>query len=34
MMRAGGAAKRDELVRMFGELSVSSAKTRKLTEKE
>ena len=34
MMRAGGAAKRDELVKMFGELSISTAKTRKLTNNE
>lgn len=34
MMKAGGAAKRVELQKMFGELSISSVKTRELTEKE
>jgi len=34
MMRLGGAAKRAELVKMFGELSISNTKTRKLTENE
>lgn len=34
MMKAGGAAKRAELVKMFGDLSLSSTKVRELTEKE
>ena len=33
-MKIGGAAKRAELIKMFGELSISSAKTRQLTDKE
>lgn len=34
MMKAGGAAKRAELVKAFGELSISSTKTRELTDQE
>jgi hypothetical protein len=34
MMKAGGAVKRAELVKMFGQLSISNASTRELTEKE
>ena len=34
MMKAGGAAKRAELVKAFGELSISTTKTRALTETE
>ena len=34
MMRIGGAAKRAELIKMFGELSISTTKTRKLTDNE
>ena len=33
-MKLGGAAKRAELIKMFGELSISTNKTRQLTEKE
>ena len=34
MMKAGGAAKRAELVKAFGDLSISTAKTRELTKYE
>lgn len=34
MMRAGGAAKRAELIKAFGDLSISNSKTRALTEQE
>jgi hypothetical protein len=34
MMKAGGAAKRAELVKAFGELSLSTTKKRDLTEAE
>lgn len=34
MMKAGGAAKRAELIKAFGELSLTSAKKRELTEAE
>jgi hypothetical protein len=34
MMKAGGAAKRAELVKAFGDLSISQTKVRDLTEKE
>ena len=34
MMKAGGAAKRAELVKAFGNLSISNTKTRTLTEQE
>jgi len=34
MMKAGGAQKRAELIKAFGELSISSTKTRALTDKE
>lgn len=34
MMKAGGAAKRAELIKAFGELSISSSKARDLTEQE
>lgn len=34
MMKAGGAAKRAELIKAFGDLSISQTKTRELTEKE
>jgi len=33
-MKAGGAAKRQELVQAFGNLSISTTKTRGLTEAE
>ena len=33
-MKAGGAAKRAELVKAFGELSISTTKTRALTDTE
>jgi hypothetical protein len=31
MMKLGGAAKRQELIKAFGELSITSTKTRDLT---
>jgi hypothetical protein len=31
MMKLGGAAKRQELIKAFGELSISTTKTRDLT---
>ena len=34
MMKAGGAAKRQELIKAFGNLSISSTKTRVLTDAE
>lgn len=34
MMRAGGAAKRAELIKAFGDLSISASNTRALTEDE
>lgn len=34
MMKAGGAAKRAELVKAFGNLSISNTKVRELTEQE
>ena len=34
MMKAGGAAKRAELIKAFGDLSISSTKIRDLTDKE
>jgi len=34
MMKAGGAAKRAELIKAFGELSISTTKTRALTDQE
>ena len=34
MMKLGGAAKRQELVKAFGALSISTTKTRALTEQE
>ena len=34
MMKAGGAAKRQQLIEMFGEHSISTTQTRELTEKE
>ena len=34
MMKLGGAAKRQELVKAFGELSITSTKTRDLTAQE
>lgn len=34
MMKAGGAAKRAELVKAFGELSISTTKVRDLTDQE
>jgi len=34
MMKAGGAAKRAELVQAFGELSIKTATTRDLTKFE
>jgi len=34
MMKAGGAQKRAELVKAFGEMSISATKTRQLTEAE
>lgn len=34
MMKAGGAAKRAELVKAFGDLSISKAKTREYTDAE
>ena len=34
MMKAGGAAKRAELVKAFGDLSISTTKTRELTKYE
>lgn len=33
-MKVGGAAKRAELIKAFGDLSISQSKTRELTEKE
>ena len=33
-MKAGGAQKRAELVKMFGDLSISTAQTREYTEQE
>ena len=33
-MRAGGAAKRAELIKAFGDLSISASNTRALTEDE
>ena len=32
MMKAGGAAKRAELIKAFGDLSISTTKTRELTK--
>ena len=34
MMKAGGAAKRQELIKAFGDLSISTTKKRELTEHE
>jgi len=34
MMRLGGAAKRQELIKAFGQLSISTTKTRDLTAQE
>ena len=34
MMKAGGAAKRAELIKAFGDLSISQTKARDLTEQE
>ena len=34
MMKAGGASKRAELIKAFGDLSISTAKTRELTKYE
>ena len=34
MMKAGGAAKRAELVKAFGELSITSTKTREFSKFE
>jgi hypothetical protein len=34
MMKAGGAAKRAELVKAFGDLSIASTSKRELTEQE
>lgn len=34
MMKLGGAQKRAELIKAFGDLSISNAQTRDLTEKE
>jgi len=34
MMKAGGAAKRAELIKAFGDLSISTTKTRELTKYE
>lgn len=34
MMKLGGAQKRAELIKAFGELSISTTKTRDLTDKE
>lgn len=34
MMKAGGAAKRAELIKAFGNLSISNAKTRDLNAQE
>jgi hypothetical protein len=34
MMRAGGAAKRAELIKAFSDLSISNTKTRDLTDQE
>jgi hypothetical protein len=34
MMRAGGAAKRAELIKAFSDLSISNTKTRDLNEQE
>ena len=34
MMKAGGAAKRLELIKAFGEMSISTTKVRQLTDKE
>lgn len=34
MMKLGGAAKRAELVKAFGDLSISQTKTRGYTDKE
>jgi len=34
MMKAGGAAKRAELIKAFGEMSISTTKVRNLTDKE
>ena len=34
MMKAGGAQKRAELIKAFGELSISTTKTRELTKFE
>lgn len=34
MMQAGGAQKRAELVKAFGELSITKTKTRQLTDQE
>jgi len=33
-MKVGGAEKRAELIKAFGELSISTTKTRELTDKE
>jgi hypothetical protein len=32
MMKVGGAAKRAELIKAFGDLSISQTKTRELTD--
>ena len=34
MMKAGGAAKRQELIKAFGDLSITNAKTRDYTQHE
>lgn len=34
MMKLGGAAKRQELIKAFGAMSISTTKTRALTEAE
>lgn len=34
MMKAGGAAKRAELIKAFGEMSISTTKVRQLTDQE
>ena len=34
MMKLGGAQKRAELIKAFGDLSISAVNTRELTEKE
>ena len=34
MMKAGGAQKRAELVKMFGDLSITATQTREYTDRE